>query len=93
MQASDIFPNSEIVFAFDSQPQKEYKVLKDVILILMADDLTEKVEHSEIEIVLFYFSIAYFEIVEERNDHALNWFAMIEIQMIGVCIDKRYNSA
>ena len=45
----------------------------------MADDLTEEVEHAQIEIVLFYLSVAYLEIVEKGHDQTYEWFFVVQI--------------
>ena len=54
----------------------------------MANDLAKEVEHSQVQVILFYFAVAYFEVVEERNQHRVEGLAVVKEQMVGVCIDK-----
>lgn len=59
----------------------------------MADNLAQKVQHSEVKIVFFDLSIAYFEVMEKGNDEILKFLLVVEIQVVGVGIDKRDDSA
>ena len=50
------------------QTQEENKGFKDVIFLLVADGLAQKVQHPQVEVILLDLSIADLEVVEERYD-------------------------
>lgn len=54
----------------------------------MTDGLAQKIQHPQIKIVLLDLPIANLEIVEERNDEVDEWLIMIEVDMIGICVNK-----
>ena len=54
----------------------------------MADGLAQKVEHSEVEVVLFDLSISDFEVVKEWNDHVFEWLFLVEKQVVGISINE-----
>lgn len=55
----------------------------------MANSLTQKIKHSQVEIIFFNFTVTDLKIVKQWDDHTLYFFFMIEVQMIGIGIYKR----
>lgn len=71
MEAGVFFTDLQLIVVW-VQSQEQDEVLEDVVLGLVADRLAQEVQHPQIEIVLLDFPVAYLEVVEKRDDQALN---------------------
>lgn len=71
MEAGVFFTDLQLIVVW-VQSQEQDEVLEDVVLGLVADRLAQEVQHPQVEIVLLDFPVAYLEVVEKRDDQALN---------------------
>lgn len=88
MKTSYFFTNFKIIFTIYFESQKDDEVLKDIIFTLVANGLAQEVKHSQIEVIFFNFSISDFKVVKEGDNHALDFSVVVEIEMVGICVDK-----
>jgi hypothetical protein len=79
VEAGGLMTHFELLLAGNVQPQEQNEALKDVVLILVANGLTEEVEHSQVEVVFLDFTIPDFEVVEKRNDEVLQLLLVVEV--------------
>jgi len=59
----------------------------------VANRLTQKVQHSEVKVIFLDLSITDFEVMKKRDNQILQFFLVIEVQMIGVSVDEGDDSA
>jgi hypothetical protein len=91
IETSVFLTNLELVRVVEVQTEEEDEGFEDVVFLTMADSLAQEVKHSQIKIVLFDFPITDLEIMEERNDEVDQWLFVVEVEVVGICIDQGDN--